>query len=82
MTNFLKRVDYGYTEMEQHLLSPEAKRSSRSGGRLNPYDPLVLDDPDITCHAYECFEQAKEVFEDLEEAPKEVPKLVVVDDYG
>ena len=82
MANLYKRVEYGYTKMEKHLFSPQARRDSRSGGRLNPYDPLLLDDPDIKCHAYEYFEQAEEDFEDLEEGSREVPKLVGIDDYG
>jgi len=80
----MARVEYGNRDLEMHLISRQAEKTDE-GGRKNPYDPVILDDPKIEKLPIEDFADAENILTQIEEKPiekGEKEKLIVIDDMG
>ena len=66
IANMISRHEYGYRGRQKHLISKQAKKTHKD----NPYDPAVLEDPEVTLWPVDKLSQAESVF-DIMKATKE-----------
>jgi hypothetical protein len=82
ISNFTQRVEYGLRGRPKHLISKQAQKGA---GYDNPYDPAVIDDPEVECWPCEKLSEAENVFQTIRDrgVKKGDPKgVIIIDDYG
>ena len=78
----MMRDDYGFKGRRENLISKEAQKGV---GADNPYDPEVIDDPDVKCFPVEELTEAEAAFDEIKEYESregEGRQVTILDDFG
>ena len=79
MVQLCKRKDYGLKGRPKNLISPQAREGL---GDDNPYDPDVINDPEVRCFPCPTLAEAEGAFEVIKEHESEERQVTFLDNYG